>query len=129
MLSVVMLNVAFLYCYAEGYYAECCYAECCYAECCYAECHYDGCLYTECPYDKCCYTVCCGANIVTLMLLKFNSRFEKNKLCFKILKHFCTCHSQELTKQFCTKFFRHIRFLWCIIKYSFFLGTLWCIYM
>jgi hypothetical protein len=32
MLSVVMLNVVFSYCYAECHYAECYYAECRYAE-------------------------------------------------------------------------------------------------
>jgi hypothetical protein len=33
-----MLNVAFLY-----YYAECCYAECRYAQCNYAQCRYAEC--------------------------------------------------------------------------------------
>jgi hypothetical protein len=38
MLSVVMLNVAFSYSYAE---------------CCYAECHFDECRYAECRYAEC----------------------------------------------------------------------------
>ncbi len=33
MLHVVVLIVAFSYCYAECHYAECHYAECRYAEC------------------------------------------------------------------------------------------------
>jgi hypothetical protein len=33
MLNVIILNVAFFYCYAEYYYAQCCYAECRYADC------------------------------------------------------------------------------------------------
>jgi hypothetical protein len=49
MLSAVMLNVAFLNCYATCSYAENSYAECHYAESCYAECRYDGCCYAECP--------------------------------------------------------------------------------
>jgi hypothetical protein len=32
-LSVIMLSVAFSYCYPECHYGECRYAECCYAEC------------------------------------------------------------------------------------------------
>ncbi len=28
MLSVIMLNENFIYCYAECHYSECCYAEC-----------------------------------------------------------------------------------------------------
>jgi hypothetical protein len=33
MLNVIMLRVAFSYCYAECRYAECRFAECRYAEC------------------------------------------------------------------------------------------------
>jgi hypothetical protein len=40
MLSVVMLNVVFSYCYAECRYAECRGAYCCHAECRYAKCRY-----------------------------------------------------------------------------------------
>jgi hypothetical protein len=43
MLSVVMLNDVFSYCYAECHYAECPYAEC----------RYDACRYAECRYDEC----------------------------------------------------------------------------
>jgi hypothetical protein len=35
--SVIMLSVAFSYCYAECPYAECLYYECSYAECRYVE--------------------------------------------------------------------------------------------
>ncbi len=35
---IVMLSVAFFYCYAERPYAECRYAKCHYAECHCAEC-------------------------------------------------------------------------------------------
>jgi hypothetical protein len=37
-LSVIKLNVAFIYCYAESHYTERGDAECRYAECLYAEC-------------------------------------------------------------------------------------------
>ncbi len=47
-LSVIVLNVAFIYCFAECHYAECRYAECHYAECRYAECRYAECRYAEC---------------------------------------------------------------------------------
>jgi hypothetical protein len=43
-----MLNVTFIYCYAECHYAKCRYAECRYAWC-----HYAECLYVECRYAKC----------------------------------------------------------------------------
>jgi hypothetical protein len=33
MLSIFMLNVAVIYCYAECLYTECHYAECRFAEC------------------------------------------------------------------------------------------------
>ncbi len=48
-LSVIMLNVAFSYCYAE-----CRYDECHYDERCYDECRYDECRYAECRYSECC---------------------------------------------------------------------------
>jgi hypothetical protein len=43
MLSDVIMNVAFIYCYAECHYAECRFAECHYAECHYAECRHAEC--------------------------------------------------------------------------------------
>jgi hypothetical protein len=42
MLNVIMLSVAFNFCYGECHYAECRYAECCCAECRYAECRGPG---------------------------------------------------------------------------------------
>jgi hypothetical protein len=59
-----MLNVAFLY-----YYAECCNAECRYAECCYAECCYAESRYAECRYAECRYAECRGASLIIQLIL------------------------------------------------------------
>ncbi len=48
MVIVVLLSVAFFYCYAECYYSEWHYAECYNAECRYAECYWAECRGTLC---------------------------------------------------------------------------------
>ncbi len=53
--SVIMMCVAFSFCYAECRFVRCHYAECRYAGCRYAECRYAGCHYAECRYAGCCY--------------------------------------------------------------------------
>jgi hypothetical protein len=45
MLSIIMLNAAFSYCYAKCHYVECHYAECLYAKC-------RGAIWVVVPYCK-----------------------------------------------------------------------------
>jgi hypothetical protein len=84
MLNVLILRVAFSYCYAECHYAGCHYAACLYAKYHYAGCHYGGSHYGGYHYAGCHYAGCLYA--------KFHVTPER---CFTRVD---SCHTLHYTR-------------------------------